>query len=285
MTVVAIDGTRVSPEEARVSVFDRGFLYGEGVFELIRSYDGALFAVDEHLDRLALGLDALGIAWPCPRAQLHDELALVAREVGSASVRVVVTRGEGAGLDPRHVTSRSRRVVVATPFAGRDATLDRGLSLASVRAARPTDGTSAAGAKVSSYLGSILALQEARARGADEAAMVDADGAIVEGHASNLFVVHGGVLRTPPLALGLLRGVTRQLVLELAPTLGLSVEERVLFSRDFWHADEAFLTSSLREVVPVVALDGRPVGLGQPGPWSRRVLDAYQTLVRARVAR
>jgi branched-chain amino acid aminotransferase len=159
------------------------------------------------------------------------------------------------------------------------------VALASARVDRPTDHTRAAGAKLSAYTANLLALQIAQARGAYEAALVREDGALTEGHSSNLFVVRGGAVETPPISTGILAGITRALVLEESCAEGLEVRERLLFARDFEQADEAFLTSSLREIVPIVSLDGAPIGAGRPGPITRRLHARYQERVRRELAR
>lgn len=306
--VVVLDGTRVSFSEARVSVFDRGFLYGEGVFEVLRAYGGAPFALEEHLDRLesscaAMGF-AAGTARDALRADVHvalEALASVAltsppdrtsaegQPRGDAYVRIVVTRGHGDavrgvfGLDPRSVSGPPTRVVIAAPLE-LPLTPYEGVEVATVRAERATDHTRAQGAKITAYVSSLLALQVAQARGAYEAAFVAADGAISEGHASNLFVVSRGRLITPPLSLGILGGITRSLVMEEARDEGLVVVETLLFSRDFERADEAFLTSSLRELVPITRLDGVVIGSGSPGPVTRALHARYRRRVRATLA-
>lgn len=301
--VVVLDGTRVSLSEARVSVFDRGFLYGEGVFEVLRAYGGAPFALEEHLERLERSCAGMGFAVGSTRealrADVHVALEALASSPerqsaggqphGDAYVRIVVTRGQGDpargvfGLDPRHASRPPTRVVIAAPLE-LPLTPYEGVEVATVRAERATDHTRAQGAKITAYVSSLLALQVAQARGAYEAAFVAADGAISEGHASNLFVVSRGRLITPPLSLGILGGITRALVMEEARDEGLVVVETLLFSRDFERADEAFLTSSLRELVPITRLDGVVIGSGSPGPVTRALHARYRRRVRATLA-
>jgi branched-chain amino acid aminotransferase len=158
--------------------------------------------------------------------------------------------------------------------------LYEGVEIATVRAQRPTDGTTAAGAKISAYVANMLALVEAQSRGAYEAAFLDGEGMVSEGSSSNLFRVVGEVIETPPLATGALPGITRRYVLDAARELGLSVRERMLSARDFERADEAFLTSSLREIVPIVRIDGVPVGRGARGPITERLHVAYRERVQ-----
>jgi branched-chain amino acid aminotransferase len=289
VTTVVLDGVRVSLDEARISVLDRGFLFGDSVFEVLRTYDGVPFALDEHLDRLERSLAGLRIAPSFGRTALRDDILLAiaehratAGDATDAYVRIVVTRGSGAlHLDPRRARGPTTRVVLASALLPLPAELYEGVAIATVRAHRPTDGTSAQGAKTSAYVSNLLALLEAQERGAYEAAFVSDDGSISEGHSSNLFAVRGGALVTPPLSTGALPGITRALVLESARALGVPVRERLLFARDFEGADEAFLTSSLRELVPVVRIDGVPIGDGRAGPMTRSLHAAYRAVVRS----
>ncbi len=283
MTVVLIDGTRVAESEARVSVFDRGFLFGDGVFEVLRTYGGVPFALSEHLDRLERSLAGMRIRPSFSRDELEVEIreAIAALGLEDAYVRVMVSRGKGAlHLDPRRATGPTTRVVIAAPLLALPPSIHDGVAVATVHAHRPTDGTPAQGAKIAAYVANMLALLEAQDRGAYEAALTHDDGSISEGHSSSLFVVCGRSVVTPPLATGALPGITRAIVLEEARSAGLDVRERLLFVTDFEGADEAFLTSSLREVVPVTSIDGRPIGSGRAGPTSRALLERYRARVR-----
>lgn len=279
---VWINGARVSQKEARVSVFDRGFLFGDAVFEVLRAYAGIPFALGEHLERLETSMAAMSIAAPCSRAELAREVHLALDGVQEdAYVRITVTRGEGLGLDPRGAGPPTR-VMIVGPVGHDEALLGRGVSVASVRAVRSTDASMAVGAKVAAYVPNLLALMSAQQRGAYEAALVGEDGSISEGASSNLFVVTRGELRTPPLESEVLPGITRRIVLECAKELGIPHGESMLFSSDFTRADEVFLTSSVRELVPVIAFDGRSVGLGTPGDITRRLHAHYRLRVTQR---
>lgn len=286
--VIVLDGMRVAPADARVSVFDRGFLFGDAVFEVLRVYRRAPFAIDEHLARLARSLDGLAITPSFTIAQLRAEILEAVDGLGEddAYVRVMVTRGQGAlHLDPRRAWGPTTRVVIAAPLLPLPATVYEGVAIASVRAERPTDHTRAAGAKVAAYVSNLLALQVAQSRGAYEAALVGADGSISEGHSSNLFVVTRGTLVTPPISCGILGGITRAMALEEARAEGIAIAERLLFARDFECADEAFLTSSLREIVPITSIDGASIAGGRVGPITTRLHARYRTRVLARVTR
>jgi branched-chain amino acid aminotransferase len=283
-TLVSIDGRIVPPERAEVSVFDRGFLYGDSVFEVLRTYGGVFFGFDEHLARLARSAELALIAFS-DLELLRREVLAVAQATGNTEtyVRIVVTRGSGRalGLDPALARAPSR-VVIATEVPVPPAVMyERGIAVITYRTQRISEGTSAVGAKLGNYLLSILATHEASARGADEALILNAQGEIVEGTTSNVFLVRGGELVTPPDEAGLLAGITRAKVLAIAKTFGVPCELRTFLPAELARADEAFITSSIRELVPVVAVDGAPAGGGKPGPLTARLLAAYRALTRA----
>jgi branched-chain amino acid aminotransferase len=273
--VVAIDGAVLAPEQATVSVYDRGFLYGDAVFEVLRTYGGRPFALAEHLTRLRRSAERVFIAPPVDDATLAREVeaAIVAArgdEAGEAYVRIVVTRGSGPlSLDP-DTASHPLRVILVEPVTPppRDTYL-HGIALASIATRRAVDDTAASGAKVANYLPNLLALREARARGAQEALIVDGRGHVVEGASSNVFVAKAGRVATPPESAGILAGITRAHVLAAARDLGIPVDERTLQPDDVYGADEVFITSSIREIVPVVRVDDRAIGSGTPGPVAR----------------
>jgi branched-chain amino acid aminotransferase len=270
--VASVDGRILAPEQATVSVYDRGFLYGDAVFEVLRTYGGRPFALDEHLARLRRSAERVFIALPVDDATLGGEIeaALGAAANEESYVRVVVTRGSGPpSLDPETAT-RPLRVVLVEPVVPppREAYV-RGIAAVSVATRRAVDETAAAGAKVSNYLANLLALREAKARGGQEALVIDARGRVVEGASSNVFVAKDGRLATPPESAGILVGITRACVLRAAQALGVPVDERELLPDDVYGADEVFITSSIREILPVVRVDDRTVGSGAPGPLSR----------------
>lgn len=270
--VVSIDGRLLSPDEARVSVFDRGFLYGDSVFEVFRTYVGKPHALDEHLRRLRRSADRVFIPMPVGEDVLRREIdeALAAAGNDESYVRLMLTRGTGPlSLDPTTAT-RPLRVMLVEPVVPppREA-YDEGIALASVHVRRAVDDTQAAGAKVGNYLANLLALREARQKGAAEALVVDASGHVVEGASSNVFVVKSGRLATPPESAGILVGITREGILRAAAGLGIPVDERLVTLEELYAADEVFVTSSIREVLSVVNVDGHAVGAGAPGPIAR----------------
>jgi branched-chain amino acid aminotransferase len=272
---VSIDGRLSTPEEATISVYDRGFLYGDAVFETLRTYDGVVFALAEHVARLARSAARIkmrlhmGEAATCARV----EAALAAgREspTDDGYARVVLTRGSAPlGLD-LDLASAPRLVVLVEPLPP-PLPYDRGIRAVTVATLRAVDGTSAAGAKITNYLAAMLALAEAKAQGAQEALLLDAKGRVVEGTTSNVFAVRGGVIRTPPEDVGLLMGITRAHVLA-----SVSAELAELRPEDLYAADEVFITSTIREVVGVTAVDGRTIGAGVVGPETRRAHAAYR---------
>lgn len=284
--IVLLDGRELAPPEQVISVFDRGFLFGDAVFEVLRTYEGVPFAHVEHLERLARSCALLAL--DASLAQLPFELFAAVRRcraegASDCYVRLVVTRGEGPlHLDPTPCRT-PRRLVIASPLLPLPASLASGVAMATVRAHRAADGTEASAAKVTAYVGNLLAYVEARRRGAYEALLTTETGEVLEGHSSSFFVVRGGRVETPPASMGILPGITRAMIARAAANLALPFVERVLVPSDVHRADEAFLTSSLREVVPVVRLDGAPIGAGAPGPVTLALMAAYREIVRASV--
>jgi branched-chain amino acid aminotransferase len=283
--LVSIDGAIVSPDDAKVSVYDRGFLYGDSVFETIRTYGGAPFALDEHMARLERSADRVAIAMPVPRAVIAEEVRRAIAEAGNAEsyARVMLTRGSGPlGLDPSLAT-RPLRVILIEPLKPLPASLYRdGVAVVTVRTERPADA--AQGAKVGNYLASLLALRKAYDAGAHEALILNASGQVVEGTTSNVFAVRSGgagsssgpTLVTPPDEAGLLPGITRAHLLATAAELGIPVLYASLTPEETAASDEVFLSSSLREVLPVVRVDGMTVSDGRPGRVTRELHAAFR---------
>lgn len=282
--VVLVDGEVVEAERARVSALDRGFLYGDAAFEVFRTYGGVPFREHAHLQRLLASCALLRIPFgdgvPSLSAAVHA--ALRGSGLPECYVRVVVTRGVGPlGIDPTEARSPSL-LVYALPLSLPSAEVyTRGVSVGLARFRRPTDGTAAAGAKTSNYLASVLAVADARAAGHHEALITDGAGHVIEGATSNVFVLHGDELRTPPADAGILVGITRAVVLELALAAGLRCVEAPVTEASLRAADEVFITSSIRELVPVVRIEEANVGSGEPGPVAARLLAAYREQVQA----
>lgn len=280
-TFIFIDGAVVPAAEARVPILDRGFLYGDSVFEVTRTVERTPLLWREHLQRLERSAEAVGYQVP-PREVItsacHATIDRAAEQQGGDFyVRIIVTRGEGPlELDP-DVALEPRLVVVARPLRLPAASLyQNGAALCTVDQRRNAPGHVPAEVKSSNYLPSVLALRAAKQRGAYEALMCDLSGYICEGASSNIFVLRDGVVHTPPLSLRILPGVTRAAVLALCREASLRIVEspfRADFIRD---ADEAFLTSSLRGVMPVTRLDDQPIKSGVPGPMTRQIMQRYQ---------
>jgi branched-chain amino acid aminotransferase len=293
-TVVNLDGLLVAPEQARISVFDRGFLYGDSVYEVIRTYGGRPFEEEAHLARLRHSAERIGLVpkWDAARTAREIERTLEASRGGDRPdplaapwnpgeryLRVVMTRGAGEiGLDPALAVDPVA-LVVAQPISGPPASAYReGVAAAIVGVRRAAPDAVDPSAKTGAHLPNVLALREARGAGAHEALLLDGQGFVTEGSTSNVFAVMGGRLRTPPLAAGILEGVTRGVVLRLARQAGVTAEEVPLRPEDLEGADELFITSTVREIVPVTRLGGRPVGTGRPGATTSALHRAFRAL-------
>ncbi|HEX4337858.1 MAG TPA: aminotransferase class IV [Polyangiaceae bacterium] len=280
--IALVNGVTSALDEAKVGVTDRGFLYGDSVFETLRTYAGEPFALDRHLARLARSAALAYIELPVSLEALAGEVRAAIQRAGNAEsyVRVMITRGEGElGLDPG-LAEGATRVLIVTPLAAPPALVyERGIGAVTFAARRAADGTAAAGAKIGNYLVSVLAMRKARAEGAAEALVVDAAGHVVEGATSNVFFVANGALTTPPDDDGILPGITRAETLEVARALGIAVVFRSPRVEELGAFDEMFISSSIRELVAVVRVDGKLVGNGVPGPMYVRLLAAFRAAV------
>ena len=277
---VMIDGSLVPPERAVVSVFDRGFLYGDSVFESLRTYGGKPFDLDLHLARLERSARRVLIPLPVDVQALEREVlqAIAAHARPECYVRLTVTRGIGRalGLDPELADTPLRVIQVAELTLPSRELYEQGIRAISYRSERASDPAAVADAKIGNYLLAVLAMRAARAAGAQEALIEAPSGEVLEGATSNLFAVFRGILRTPPESSAILPGITRAHVIELARTRGLPLELRALPKAELRCADEVFVCSSIRELVPVVNIDGQPVGTGVPGPVTRELLAMYR---------
>jgi branched-chain amino acid aminotransferase len=283
-TWVFVDDRPRPASEARIPPLDRGFLYGDSVYEVTRTFGGIPHLLGPHLDRLGRSAAGLEMTLP-PRSEIEAAVDVTSRAVpGSAAagggvelyLRIVVTRGSGElGLDPA-LSDTPRLVVIARPVktlppeAYRD-----GVAVMTSTRSRPEPTL-----KTGNYLASVMAVRDARRHGAHEALLRDAVGRITEGGSSNVFVVRGGRVTTPPVSVGLLPGITRQEVIGLCHVAGVSVDEAPLWPIDLLRAEEMFLSSSIRGVVPITRLDGAPVADGKPGPITRRLLEDYAMATR-----
>jgi branched-chain amino acid aminotransferase len=280
LSTVMIDGSLVPPERAVVSVFDRGFLYGDSVFETLRTYGGAPFDLPEHLARLERSAARVFIPLPVSLVELEREvlLAIAAHASPERYVRLALTRGVGRslGLDPELADTPLRVIAVTDLVPPAAALYERGIHAISYRIERASDSVGVADAKIGNYLLAVLAMRAARAAGAQEALLEDAQGNILEGTTSNVFAVFRDKLVTPAESSAILPGITRAHVLALARVSGVPAELRALPKTELAQADEVFVCSSIRELVPVVRIDARAVGPGVPGPLTRELLRQYR---------
>jgi branched-chain amino acid aminotransferase len=282
MATIWIDGEWHDRASARVSVFDHGLLYGDGVFEGIRVYNGKVFRLQEHLERLYDCAKAVDLVIPIAQDEFGRVIEETVRRSGlqEAYIRPIVTRGVGdLGIDPRKCPKPTVIVIVDGISIWPPERYELGLSV--ITAGTPIPHREALSPRVKSlnYLCHAMAKLEANNAGADEALMMDSSGHIAEGTGQNLFVLKRNVLRTPPLSAGILAGVTRAAVIELAVAAGLVVREELLNRFDVYTADEAFLTGTASEIAPIRSYDGRPIGSGKRGPVTRDLMARFKRLV------
>jgi branched-chain amino acid aminotransferase len=278
-----IDGKYFDKADAKISVFDHGVLYGDGVFEGIRAYNKKVFRLTQHVDRLYASAQAIMLAIPMGKEQMTAMVEDCVRVNGlsDAYIRLVVTRGFGdLGLDPAKCPK-------ATVFCIADAIalwpkerLDRGLTMITVPTPVNQSHNLSPQVKSLNYLAHIMAKIEADNAGADEALMLEPSGTVAEGSGQNVFCVSGRTLRTPPDSAGILRGITRAAVVEIAREAGYDVAEATLTRYDFYTADEIFLSGTAAEIVGVVKLDGRKIGTGNVGPVTKDVAARFSALAR-----
>ncbi len=282
--VVFVNGTIADADRASVPVFDHGFLYGEGIYETLRTYAREPFLFDRHLRRLrhSASLLALDVPWS-DASLLGDVKKTMAALPGldEAYIRILVTRGVGELTYNPAATPQPSLVIIVKPFPGQpERTFTQGIKIALVGVRRNHPQALNPLIKSNNLINNALAMQEAIRRNGEEALMLNQAGEITECAQSNVFVVRGGAVLTPPLSAGLLPGITRQFVLELASSLGLDAREARLVPDDLGSVEEVFITGTTREVTPVVAIDDRTIGSGRPGAVTTRLLEAF----RARVA-
>src|SRR5574337_1702569 len=283
MAVVYLNGRYVQAARAKVSAFDRGFSYGDGLFETIRAYAGWVFGLDRHLARLKQGADQIGIPFEGDVGEWRQVMGALLRrnrlQVVDASLRLMVTRGPdvlGSLLPPDAPLSPTILIVARPLDAGIGERQQIGIGAVTVHWGSPFNPLQI---KSLDYLYNMLAMAQAHREGAQEALFVDRDGCIVEGATSNLFSLSKGMLTTPPLSSGLLPGITRDVMIELAKQDGLRVSEAPVRLNDLLAVDEAFLTGSLKEIMPLIAVDGRTIGTGSPGAVTQHLQQCYRAAV------
>lgn len=278
--LVWLNGELVPTASAKVSVLDRGLLYGDGLFETMRAHAGRVFRLAQHLGRLRQGAEVLGIHIPHTDEDLRTAVteALVGNALSEASVRLAVTRGTGIGPVPAE--SELTVFIVAREFMPYDEELYRRGMTAITATETRNERSRLWQVKSANYLQSILARMEAARSGAHEAILLNTRGYVAEASTSNIFAVKDNALTTPSLNSGVLPGITRSAVIDLAKQAGLDVTERTMPPDDLLAADELFLTNSLMQIMPLTELDGQPIGSGRPGPVTRRLAEAYDELLR-----
>jgi branched-chain amino acid aminotransferase len=279
---IYLDGKLVDEADAKVSVFDHGLLYGDGVFEGIRLYGGNIFRLEEHLERLEYSAKAILLPIPLSRAELSKATCETCRANGltDAYIRLVVTRGVGdLGLAPWLCPKPSLFIIASKISLYPKEYYENGLAIVTVPTRRIGPAALPATIKSLNYLNNILAKIEAKQFGALEAIMLNDQGYVAECTADNVFIVHKGEILTPGASQGALKGITRSTIIDIAHELNIPLRETDMTRYDIWCADECFLSGTGAEVIPVVKLDGREIGAGKPGPVTQRVLASFRKRV------
>ena len=281
---VFVDGKFVDEKKAVVSVFDHGLLYGDGVFEGIRAYNGRVFKLSEHVDRLFYSAKAILLKIPMSHRAICEAVRAACKrnKIRDGYIRLVVTRGAGTlGLDPNRC-SNPQVIIIADKIQLYPETFyKKGLEIVTVPTTRNHTNAVNPAIKSLNYLNNILAKIEAINAGCVEAIMLNSQGFVAECTGDNVFMLKGGQLLTPPLAAGALYGITRSVAIELAESLGIEAKEPNLTRYDLYNADEVFITGTAAEVVPVVKIDGRQIGAGKPGKLTKKLIKAYQDLTNS----
>ncbi len=281
--LVYINGEFVPESEAKISVFDHGFLYGDGVFEGIRAYNGRVFKLKEHIDRLYDSAKAIDLEIPISKEEFIEIILETLRrnKLRDAYIRPIVTRGIGdLGLDPRKCGKPSI-IVITKPWGKLYGDLyEKGLTAVTVGIRRVSFDALPPNIKSLNYLNNILAKIEANAKGGDEAIFLDRNGYISEGSGDNIFIVKNGVVMTPP-TINNLKGITREVVIELIHKLGIPFKETNLGLYDLYTADEVFVTGTAAEIAPIVVVDGRKIGDGKPGVITRKLMEEFRKLTES----
>jgi branched-chain amino acid aminotransferase len=284
MGFASVNGVVVPAEEARVSVLDNGFAFGDSVYEVLRTYGGLAFEPGRHFRRLRSSAARLGFSVPSSDASLLEQVDGLLDRAGKVEsyIRIIVSRGLGDCSYNFDRVQGPTVVMIQKPLPRYPAShYDEGIRVAAVGVRRNHPRALDPAIKSSNLLNNILAVREAQSRGAEEPVLLNHESFLAEGASANVFLARGGALLTPPLSAGILAGITREVVLELLPGLGVRFREQPLHLDDLLSADEAFLTSTTREVVPVRQVDETPIGEGGPGPLTRRVMQAFRAYAPA----
>jgi branched-chain amino acid aminotransferase len=280
---VYINGKFFDQADAKISVFDHGFLYGDGIFEGIRLYSGCVFRLEEHLERLEYSAKAILLDLPWTRKQISDATCESCRVNGlkDGYIRLIVSRGVGSlGLSPKSCATPQLIIIADKIQLYPPEFYEQGLKIITVPTRRCNPAALPPTIKSLNYLNNILAKIEAQNLGFHEAIMLNDQGYIAECTGDNLFLVHKGKLLTPPFSAGALSGITRGAVLDIAKKLKMPVEEKNLTRYDAWIADEIFITGTAAEVVSIIEMDGRVIGSGKPGPAAKKITAEFKRLVK-----
>jgi len=281
---VYIDGKYFDEQDAKVSVFDHGLLYGDGVFEGIRAYNGRVFKLREHIDRLFYSAKAIMLEIPMSHADVMKATVEACRTNGlrDGYIRLLVTRGVGTlGLNPNRCKRGSVIIIADKIQLYPKEMYENGMAIVTVPTVRNLHSALNPAIKSLNYLNNILAKIEANNAGVEEAIMLNAEGYVSECTGDNIFLVKGRALMTPPLSAGALYGITRTTVMDLGRKLDLAVTEPNLTRYDVFNADECFLTGTGAELIPITKVDGRIIGSGKPGPITRQLVEKYRALTNA----
>ncbi len=280
---IYIDGKFYSEANAKISVFDHGLLYGDGIFEGIRFYNGRVFRLEEHLERLWDSARSICLEIPMTHEEMTEAVLETIRQnhLHDGYIRLLVTRGIGnLGLNPEQCKSPSVIIIAATIALYHEDFYRKGLSIVTCATRRSNPASLNPAVKSLNYLNNVMARIEANLAGADEALMLNDAGNVAECTADNVFIIKRDQIFTPPITAGALRGITRSIVLEIAAECGLSVAEADFTRHDVFVADECFLTGTAAEIVPVVKADGRLIGNGKPGPITKRIIARFREMTR-----
>jgi branched-chain amino acid aminotransferase len=283
-SVIYLDGHFVPKEEAKVSVFDHGLLYGDGIFEGLRIYNGRIFKLEEHVDRLYDSAKAILLNIPMSKEEMIEAHVETSRRNGLSDgyIRTVITRGKGSlGIDPRSCP-RATVIIIVDKIALYPAEMyDKGINVVTVATRRTAVDALNPRVKSLNYLGNVMAKMEVTMAGAQGGILLNAEGYVTEGTADNVFIIKNGKITTPPRYVGMLEGITRNTIMDIAHDFGYTVKEEVSTRHDLFVADEIFFTGSGAEVIPVVKVDGREIGNGKPGEITWRLIEAYRKLVNS----
>ncbi|HOX53922.1 MAG: branched-chain-amino-acid transaminase [Candidatus Omnitrophica bacterium] len=281
---IYINGKLFEREQAKISVFDHGLLYGDGVFEGIRAYNKLVFKLKEHIDRLYESAQSITLKIPMAKQELIKAVinTLRANKLKDAYIRLIVTRGEGdLGLDPRKCAGNATIIIITDKITlYPDSLYKNGLKIVTVPTVRNLPEALNPQIKSLNYLNNILAKIEAINAGAEEAIMLDHLGYVAECTGDNIFIVRRKQLYTPPQCMGTLRGITRDTVLEMAPKMKIPVHEHVVTRHEVYTSDECFLTGTAAEIIPVVKVDGRTIGSGKPGEITKKLTEQFRKLTK-----